>query len=43
MFAPLAIKGVIAFPNPWIGSIFVAGFAAVVAGIHLLADAKPDE
>ncbi|HXA39232.1 MAG TPA: hypothetical protein VNW53_09545 [Phenylobacterium sp.] len=43
MFAPLATKGVIGFPNPWIGSIFVAGVATLVAGIHLQADARPDE
>jgi hypothetical protein len=43
MFAPLATKGVITFPNTWIGRIFVTGVATLVAGIHLQADAKPDE
>ena len=43
MCAPLATRGVITFPNLWIGSIFVVGIATVVAGIHLQADAKPDE
>jgi hypothetical protein len=43
MFAPLATKGVIAFPGMPVGSILVAGVAMISAGIHLQADAKPDE
>jgi hypothetical protein len=43
MFAPLATKGVITFPNPWIESISAAGVSLIAAGIHLQANAKPDE
>lgn len=43
MFAPLATKGVIVFPNPSVGSILAVGLVALSAGIHLQARAKPDE
>jgi hypothetical protein len=43
LFAPLASKGVIAFPSLPIASILVVGVAILGAGIHLQADAKPDE
>jgi len=43
VLAPLATKGVIAFPNLAVGSIILVGLATVVAGIHLQARAKPDE
>ena len=35
MFAPLAAKGVIAFPNLWTGSILLVGLVAVLGGLHL--------
>ena len=43
MFAPLATKGVINFSNPWIGYILLSGLVLIAAGIHLQAQAKPDE
>jgi hypothetical protein len=43
MFAPLATKGVIVFPNLSVGGILVVGLVALCAGIHLQAKAKPDE
>ena len=43
MLAPLASKGVVRFPNPMIGGIFLGGIVLVLIGIHLQAEAKPDE
>jgi hypothetical protein len=43
MLAPLASKGVIVFPNRTIGAILAFGLAIVMIGIHLQAQAKPDE
>ena len=43
MLAPLASKGIIAFPNPTIGAILASGVVIAVLGIHLQAQAKPDE
>lgn len=42
MFAPLARKGVIAFPTPTVGVILLVALAAFLVGIHLQAQAKPD-
>jgi hypothetical protein len=42
MFAPLTIRGVVAFPSPTVGAIIFFSFAAVLGGIHLQAQAKPD-
>jgi hypothetical protein len=43
MFAPLASKGVIIFPNGVSGVILAIGIGVVCLGIHLQAKAKPDE
>jgi hypothetical protein len=43
MFARLATKGVIVFPNLAVGGILMGGLAALCIGIHLQAEAKPDE
>jgi hypothetical protein len=43
LFAPLASKGVIAFPSPTIGGILAFGLGVVFLGIHFQAQAKPDE
>lgn len=43
LLAPLASKGIIAFPSPTIGAILAFGLAVVVLGVHLQAQAKPDE
>ena len=36
-------KGVVAFPSPTIGVILTFGLVIVLLGIHLQAQAKPDE
>jgi hypothetical protein len=43
IFAPLASKGVIAFPNLTIGFILCFGLVAIWFGIHLQAKVKSDE
>ena len=43
MLAPLATKGVVAFPSPTNGVILAFGLVVVLLGIHLQAQAKPDE
>ena len=43
LFAPLASKGVVAFPSPAIGAILASGLVIAALGIHLQAQAKPDE
>ncbi|MFI4966992.1 MAG: hypothetical protein ACHP9T_16700 [Caulobacterales bacterium] len=43
MLAPLASKGVMVFPSRAIGAILAFGLAVVMIGIHLQAQAKPDE
>ena len=43
LLAPLAAKGIIAFPSPTISAILAFGLAVVFLGIHLQAQAKPDE
>jgi hypothetical protein len=43
LFAPLASRGVVAFPSPAIGAILGLGLSTVFLGIHLQAQAKPDE
>jgi hypothetical protein len=43
LLAPLASKGIIAFPSPTISAILAFGLAVVVLGVHLQAQAKPDE
>jgi hypothetical protein len=43
MLAPLASKGVIVFPSGTVGAILTAGLVFVTIGIHLQAQAKPDE
>lgn len=42
-FTPLATQGALRFPTLTVGAIFAAGLAAFVLGIHLQAQAKPDE
>lgn len=43
MLGPLAVKGEIRFPSLTVGVILVIGIAIFLLGIHLQADAKPDE
>lgn len=43
MLAPLTTRGVVAFPTFPIACILLFGVAVLGAGIHLQADAKPDE
>lgn len=42
-FTPLATQGALRFPTLTVGAIFAAGLATFVFGIHLQAQAKPDE
>ncbi|HLZ76003.1 hypothetical protein [Phenylobacterium sp.] len=43
MLAPLASKRVVAFPSLTIGIILLFGLVALLVGIHLQPQAKPDE
>ena len=43
MLAPLASKGVVTFPTPALGAILSLGLVVALTGIHLQAQAKPDE
>jgi len=42
VFAPLTTKGVIAFPSPTVWGTLLVALVAVLGGIHLQAQAKPD-
>jgi len=39
----LATKGVSRFPSPSVGVTIAVGLATILVGIHLQAEAKPDE
>ena len=43
MLAPLASKGVVTFPTPALGAILSLALVVALTGIHLQAQAKPDE
>ena len=42
-FTPLATKGELRFPSITVGAILLVGLASFLFGIHLQAEAKPDE